>query len=349
MPRPRPVSNPHNRFETTNVEYDEGEAPSERLEIMEEQARSILTENASPDVGFRFSLNPYRGCSHGCIYCYARPTHQYLGLGSGTDFDRRIVVKTNAPELLAEKLASKRWKREAIAFSGNTDCYQPLELRYGLTRRCLEVCLAYANPVTIITKGTAIRRDVELLAALAARAGCRVSVSCAFADEAMRRAFDPFAPPALARIETMRLLADAGLDVCIALAPIIPAVNDSMIPELLERAAEAGAKRAFMTLVRLSDETREYFTARLREALPDRAEKIEHALLELRGGKRKETRFGHRMRGVGARWDTTQQLFELHCRRHGLVGASEIDDADLGPMPAPPVAPPGQLRLPLLD
>ncbi len=349
MARPRRVDNPPNPYALAHVEHDPGSAPFARLEVYEEDAKTILSENRSPDVGFRFSLNPYRGCFHGCIYCYARPTHQYLGFGAGTDFDRRIVVKVNAPELLDRRLRSPRWEGSSIAFSGNTDCYQPLEASYGLTRRCLEVCLAHQNPVGVITKGTVIRRDVDLLARLRDVAGCRVSVSLAFRDEATRRAFDPYAPPVEARLETIRQLAAAGLDVGLALSPILVGVNDDAVGELLERAAEAGAAHVFLSMVRLPREVRPYFEARLDEALSEaQAAKLRAGLRDAWGGDRADGRFGHRMRGRGPRWEAVRRLFEVRCRQLGLAH-TEGAALDLGaPVEARPRAPRGQLQLPLL-
>ncbi|HJL18966.1 MAG TPA: PA0069 family radical SAM protein [Sandaracinaceae bacterium LLY-WYZ-13_1] len=324
MASPRPVANPPNPFRSAHVEW-EGPPPDVRLEVYEEHARSIVSENDSPDVGFRYSVNPYRGCFHGCIYCYARPSHQYLGFGAGTDFDRKIVVKVNAPERLHARLSSPRWSGAPIAFSGNTDCYQPLEASYALTRRCLEVCLAHANPVGVITKGNVIRRDVALLAALERRTGARVSISLAFDDDAMRRRFDPFAAPVHARLDTIRRLADAGVPVGVGVSPILPGVNDAAIPAILERAAEAGATHAFMTLVRLPAEVRPYFEVRLEELLPQRARKVRHGIRELRGGRANDPRFGARMRGQGARWRTIEQLFAMHARRLGLTRTEGSD------------------------
>ncbi len=289
-----------------------------QLEVFEERAKSILSRNESPDIDFRYSVNPYRGCSHGCIYCYARPTHQYLGFGAGTDFDQKLIVKINAPELLERRLRSPRWEREAIAFSGNTDCYQPLEASYQLTRRCLEACLTHDTPVVVITKGTLARRDAALLGRLTERVGCQVNVSVAFSDDALRKVFDPYAPPTDARFETIRQLVDAGVEVGVGLAPILPGVNDSMIPELLERAHRAGARSAFMTLGRLPAEAEPYFLERVRDGLPQMANKIENGLRELRGGRLSDADFGTRMRGAGARWSVIEQLFELHLGRLGM-------------------------------
>ena len=207
---PRPVSNPPNPWSSTAVEYLE-EAPPARLELFEERARSIVSSNDSPDIPFRWSVNPYRGCIHGCAYCYARTSHQYLGFGAGTDFDRKIVVKTNAPALLKETFDRKSWVGETINFSGNTDCYQPIEANYQLTRRCLELCLEYRNPVAIITKSALVQRDAALLGALAQVTTVRVFVSLAFADEAHARAVEPWAASVARRLESLRVLTDAGV------------------------------------------------------------------------------------------------------------------------------------------
>lgn len=338
----RPVQNPPNPYESEHMEWCDGHQPDVRLEVYEEAAKAILSANQSPDIGFTYSLNPYRGCFHGCIYCYARPTHQYWSFGAGTDFDRRIVVKVNAPALLDRRLSARSWEGEAIAFSGNTDCYQPLEARYRLTRQCLEVCAARRNPVGIITKGTLIRRDLDVLRALCERAACQVTISLAFSDDRMRQVFDPYAPTVEARLVTIERLSAAGIDTGIALSPMIPGVNDSMIPELLERAKAAGARRAFMTPLRLARQVRPYFVEQLRERLPLRADKVLHGVRELRGGRENDPRFGHRMRGQGARWAMVQRLFEVHRRRLKMGSAAVgMELADLR-------APPPQLRLPLL-
>jgi len=318
---PRVVANPPLRFQALQREVGDGvdEAPAlAALEVTEEQARSILSENDSPDVGFRWSVNPYRGCYHACAYCYARPTHAYLGLGSGTDFDRKIVVKVNAPELLAEAFAKPSWQGELIAFSGNTDCYQPLEAKYRLTRRLLEVCAAHQNPVGVITKGAMITRDLDLLGVLARKAHCRVTISAAFRDETMARSIEPGASPIGKRFEAMKALAEAGVEVGISLAPVIPGLNDDHLPELLERAKEAGASFAFITLLRLPLEVLPVFSERLREAQPLRAQKVENAIRQMRLGKMNESAPGERMRGHGARWQAIEQLFRLHVKRLGL-------------------------------
>jgi DNA repair photolyase len=314
---PRPISNPPNPWQTIHAEWL-GAPPEAGLEIFEEKAKSIIAENDSPDVGFRFSVNPYRGCFHACAYCYARPTHQYLGWGAGTDFDRKIVAKVNAPELLRRELLRPSWRGEPIVFSGVTDCYQPTEAVYGLTRRCLEVCRDFRNPIGIVTKGALVRRDLDVLAAMAKQTEVTVYVSIPFADERTARALEPnVASPSL-RLEALTALSAAGVRTGVAVAPIIPGVNDSDIARVLARAREAGAEKAFLTLLRLPAETLPVFEERLAEAFPDRAARVWSNLEQARGGKRNESRFGARMEGVGPRWRAIEGLFEVECRRLGL-------------------------------
>ena len=329
---PRRVSNPPNPWQSQHVEYL-GEAPLTTLEVYEEQARTIVATNDSPDVPFRYSVNPYRGCQHACAYCYARTSHQYLDFGAGTDFDAKIVVKRNAPELLRDTVGRRTWKRDWIAFSGVTDCYQPLEASYQLTRRCLEVCRDYRVAIGVVTKSALVRRDAELIAEIGTRAASEVFVSIPFADERQARAIEPWAPTPTQRFETLRLLHAAGVPVGVAIAPIIPGLNESQVPEILERAREAGATRAFPILLRLTRELRPIFEQRLRAALPARAERVLHALDEMRSDQRNSD-YGTRMCGSGARWKTVIDLFAVHCRKLGLAMESEDAHAPLrrGPL-----------------
>ena len=314
---PRPVANPPNPWATQHVEWLE-EPPRVALEVYEEDAKSILSENDSDDIPFRFSVNPYRGCFHGCAYCYARPTHQYAGFGAGTDFERRIVVKTNAPELLHRALSRPSWTGEPIVFSGVTDCYQPLEANYELTRRCLETCLAHRNAVGVITKGALVVRDAELLAEIASVATATVHLSIPFASPADARRLEPYAATPARRFEAMRRLAGAGVPVGISLAPVIPGLNDSDIPELLTRARDAGATNAFLTMLRLPAEVRPVFRERLAAAYPDRAAKIWSQIRDVRRGRENDSTIGRRMSGEGPRWRAIEDLFRLTCRRLGL-------------------------------
>jgi len=320
---PRRVSNPPNPWASSHVEWLE-RAPEVALEVFEERARTVIASNDSPDVPFRYSVNPYRGCQHACAYCYARPSHQYLGFGAGTDFDRKIVVKTNIAERLRVAFDKPSWRGEVIAFSGNTDCYQPLEASYSLTRACLELCRDYRNPVQIITKSKLVRRDAELLAELDRVAAARVTVSIPFVDDAMARAIEPYASSPTKRFETVRVLRNAGVPVTVSLGPVIPGLNDDQIPDILERAAEAGAQAAFMILIRLPKEVLPVFTSRVEEAFPLRAGKVLNTIRSVRGGATNDSTFGARMRGKGPRWKAIDQLFEMHRRRAGLEPSEPI-------------------------
>lgn len=314
---PRPIQNPPNPYLSTHVDYL-GEAPPAALSIFEEEARSILSENESPDLPFRYSINPYRGCMHACAYCYARPSHHYLGWGAGTDFDRKIVVKTNAVELLEREFKKAYWTGETLMFSGVTDAYQPVEASYKLTRRLLSLCLDYRNPVSIITKGALIRRDIDILGELARQAGAGVFMSIPYANDEVARAIEPYASRIAQRFEAIRLLSDAGVSTGIAISPVIVGLSEPDIPELLERAHEAGARQAFITCLRLPKEVLPVFDERILSALPEQAGKIQKALLEVRGGEADTQGFGARFRGQGARWKAIEALFELNCRRLGI-------------------------------
>ena len=320
------VSNPPNPFTGQSVEWFDVPAPPP-AEVYEEHAKSIVSKNESPDVGFSYSVNPYRGCFHGCSYCYARPTHHYIDFGAGIDFERKIVAKVNAPELLEAAFMKPSWTGERIVFSGVTDCYQPLEHSLELTRRCLEVCLRFQNPVSVITKGALVARDAALLGELARRADAEVFISLAFSDDSAARAVEPHTPSPRARLRAMKTLHDAGVRVGIALAPLIPGLNDTQIPELLARAKESGASRAFMTLLRLPAEVEEIFFAQLDEAVPSRSAKVRHAIREMKDGALNRSSFGERMVGSGARWEAVEWLFQTCCKKHGITtGERRMED-----------------------
>ena len=335
------MDNPKNRFESSEVEWEDGQAPLASLHVHEERPKTIVSENKSPDISFRFSVNPYRGCQHACAYCYARPSHQYWGYGAGTDFEREIIVKVNAPELLRETFERPSWRGDTIVFSGNTDCYQPLEGRYRLTRALLSICAEYKNPVAIITKSTLVQRDLDVLTELAARTRLCVFVSIPFADDHSGRAIEPGAPAIHRRFETLAALSAAGIETGVAVAPVIVGLNDRDIPAVLARAREAGARRAFHTLLRLPAEVQPVFLSRVREAFPGSADKIEHAVLDVRGGRMNDARFGLRMRGQGPRWAAIDELFALQTKRLGFNQERvAIDEA-----PTPFERPGAQLRL----
>ncbi len=340
MPRIR--TNPPNRFEEAYVEW-EGRPPPADLQVHEERTKTALAQNKSPDVGFRWSVNPYRGCFHGCAYCYARPSHPYLGFGAGTDFERQIVVKVNIVERLRAVFKKKSWRGELVAFSGNTDCYQPLEAHYALTRGCLEACVDHANPIAIITKGKLVRRDIDVLQELQKKASCRVALSIPFADDAHARAIEPFASSPSKRFETLQLLSNAGLDTAVGVAPIIPGLNDDQIPEILKRARDAGASHAFKILLRLPLEVGPIFEERLADAFPLRHKRVMNAIRDVRGGRTSDGNFGSRMVGKGARWAAIERLFAMHCDRLGLHHEPE-EAPEVAPEPVEPSGP----QLPLV-
>jgi DNA repair photolyase len=314
----RPVSNPPNPWLSSEVEYLPDEMPEARLEIFEDHTRSILATNDSPDVGFDFSVNPYRGCQHACAYCYARPGHEYLSFGAGTDFDRKIVVKPRAPELLREAFDKKSWKGDVVVFSGVTDCYQPLEASYRLTRGCLEVCADYRNPVGIITKAPLIERDIDVLVRLNEVARVGISVSVPFWDPEHARAIEPQVATPQRRIKTIARLAAAGLDVGVNVAPVIPGLGDADIAEILTAAAAAGAKRAAFIFLRLPGPVAPVFVERVRANLPLRAERILSRVREARKGKLNDARFGTRMEGEGPYAEAAYALFDKTCKKLGL-------------------------------
>lgn len=292
--------------------------PPADLEVFEETARSALSTNQSPDIGFTHSLNPYRGCFHACAYCYARPTHTYLDHGAGTDFDRKIVAKTNIVEVLRKELARPSWEGHTVVLSGVTDCYQPIEAHYRLTRGCLEALRDFDTPVGIITKGVLVRRDLDVLREIAARTSAHVTVSIGFSRDEDARLVEPFASPPTKRFETLRMLTEAGVRTSVAVAPVIPGLNDEQIPEVLTRAREAGATRAFFIPLRLPLEVRPVFEARIEEAYPLRAKKILNAVRDIRGGQMNDARFGHRMRGQGARFAAMDTIFTKTAARLGF-------------------------------
>jgi DNA repair photolyase len=302
--------------------------PRRRHEVYLERSRSIVTTNDSDDVPFRYGANAYRGCSHACIYCYARPTHEHLGHDADHDFETKLVVKVDAPHLLARELASPKYAGEVLCISGATDPYQPLEASYRLTRAMLEVCVQRRQPVLLFTKGALVRRDADVLARLAEVAGVQVYVSIPFADPAVVRALEPSAPSPSARFDAMAALAAAGVPVGISLSPFVPGLSERDLPTLLERAARSGARRAFMGLVRLPGPVRAVFERRLAEGLPDAAARIRSALEDAGGFRAGRSAFGERMVGAGPRWELAQQLFRTFARRFGIE-ASERPEPHL--------------------
>ncbi|MBX3301761.1 MAG: PA0069 family radical SAM protein [Nitrospira sp.] len=320
----RQVANPPNPFESRHRELLEP-AASPHVMVYADETREILSRNDSPDLPFRWSVNPYRGCFHACAYCYARPTHEYWGFGAGTDFESKIVVKEDAPRLLRQQFEKPAWRGELILFSGNTDCYQPIEAEYGLTRACLQVCAEYHNPVGIITKGALILRDLDVLMQLHHKAWLMVYFSIPFASDEMARKVELQTPSTTKRLSTMKTLSDAGIPTGISIAPIIPGLNDDMIPELLDRAHEAGACAATFSLLRLSGNVEPVFLDRMGQAFPERIGKIMSRLREVRAGCLTESRFFRRQAGEGSYWEMIEQLFALSKRRAGFSDDQAMD------------------------
>ncbi len=324
--KPRPVSNPRNPWDATTVDWL-GEPPPALPRVYADATREILSRNDSPDIPFTYSVNPYRGCAHACAYCYARPTHEYLGFGAGTDFDTRIVAKLRAPELLRRAFERPGWTGEPIAFSGNTDAWQPLEASLRLTRGCLEVCAEYRNPVLVTTKAPLVERDLDLLSSLAGHGAASVTITLPFLDPAWARAIEPWVASPERRLETIRRIAAAGIPVGVNLAPIIPGLNDEEIPRVLAAAREAGATRAHWLLLRLPGPVKEVFEERLRAALPERADRVLHRVRETRDGKLYDARFGVRGRGEGQYAATIGALFEASASRLGFASGDRPPSA----------------------
>ncbi|MCZ6558353.1 MAG: PA0069 family radical SAM protein [SAR324 cluster bacterium] len=321
-------SNPPNRFDPIDMVWDPEWLESERLagnpepkvptQLYRDQARTVLARNDSPDVTFDYSLNPYRGCEHGCVYCYARPSHEYLGFSAGLDFESKLMVKLDAPELLAKELRARRWRPQVVGLSGNTDCYQPIERKFQLTRRCLEVFLNFGNPVEVITKSALVLRDLDVLAELAKRDLVRVTVSVTTLDGELARRMEPRAAAPAKRLDAIAGLAQAGIPTNVNVAPLIPGLNDHEMPAILEQAAERGATAARYIMLRLPLGVEDLFVDWLEQAYPKRAKKVIHAIQEVRGGAMSDIRFGRRMKGQGVRADALARLFTLHCKKLGL-------------------------------
>jgi DNA repair photolyase len=324
--RMRPISNPPNPYESRHRDLLEP-APAAKLELYDDSSRHILSRNDSPDLSFRWSVNPYRGCFHACAYCYARPTHEYWDFGAGTDFESKIVVKHQAAALLRQAFEKPAWKGELIVFSGNTDCYQPIEASLELTRACLEVCAEYRNPVAIITKGVLVQRDLDVLTRLREHAWVRVYFSIPFADDEVARRVEPQAPTSRKRFEAMARLTEAGIPTGISISPIIPGLNDEDIPELLRRAREAGAREAMSTLLRLAKSVEAVFVERMSEAFPERFGKIIHRIQEVRRGAMTDGAFFSRHHGDGPYWTMIERLFDVAKRKAGFP------DSDDEPVP----------------
>ena len=341
-PIPNPIQGrgaswkPANRFEQLRIETVEDDCPEDerlapRTQFHRDLTRTIVSHNNSPDVGFECSVNPYRGCEHGCIYCYARPTHEFLGLSAGLDFETNIMVKTDAAELLAAELSLPRWKPQVIVMSGVTDPYQPVEKHLKITRSCLEVFRRFNNPVAIITKNRLVARDIDLLRDLAAWGGTAVNISITSLDSHLQRILEPRTSPPLARLETISQLRDAGIPTGVMVAPIIPGLTDHEIPSILSAAAKAGAQFAGYTIVRLPWAVAPLFENWLEEHFPERKEKVLGRIRDLRGGKLNKSDWTTRMKGEGIFASQIASLFKLGCRRSGFGDRPKLSTAAFRP------------------
>jgi DNA repair photolyase len=303
-------------------EYIESLGQKVATEYFEDCSNSVVSENNSPDIPFRYSLNPYRGCSHGCSYCYARPTHEYLGLGPGLDFESKIVIKPNAAELFRKWLVEGSRKDRAVEpvmISGVTDCYQGCEKQFELTRQCLEVARDFRYPVQLITKNGLIRRDLDLIADLASMQLVSVAISITTLDQSLTRIMEPRTSAPQVRLDTIRQISDTGCPVMVMVAPIIPGINEQEIPAVLKAAAESGATRAGYVALRLPLTVEPVFLEWLEQHFPDRKQKVIERIRTMRDGKMNSSTFGERMTGKGVWGDQTRQLMTTFCKRYGLA------------------------------
>ncbi len=314
--------NPKNRFEEVHLDYDldpeSGERPNQKRELITDSTQKIISENSSPDIPFSKSINPYRGCEHGCIYCYARPMHEFLGMSAGLDFESRIVVKRDAAHLLRKTLASPAWKPEPIVLSGVTDPYQPVEKQLEITRSCLEVLADARNPAGLITKNYLVTRDIDLLSQLARYNAVRVTLSITTLDDDLARIMEPRTSRPERRLDAVRALSRAGIPVSVNVAPIIPGLTDHETVAILEKSAAAGACGAGYTLLRLPYGVKDLFVEWLEQHFPDRKQKVINRILDFRQGKLNRSEFGERFRGRGNYADQIRKLFKHHRKRLGL-------------------------------
>jgi DNA repair photolyase len=341
------------RFESVAREaFDDGWTPEEPLSgqmsrelkttVTIERARSIISRNDSPDVGFSQSINPYRGCEHGCIYCYARPSHAYLELSPGLDFETKLYAKTNAAEQLREELARPGYQPTPIALGANTDCYQPIERKHEITRSILEVLAECEHPVTIVTKSALVERDLDLLKDLASKNLARVYVSIGTLDRTLARKLEPRAASPQRRLDVLKALAAEKIPCGVMVAALIPALNDKTMEEVLQAAAAAGAREAAFVIMRLPHELKTLFKEWLAEHYPQRAEHVMSIVRQMRGGKENDPHFGTRMSGTGNYAGLMQSRFEIACRRFGI---NQREDLDLDCSRFRPPSPAGQLKL----
>ena len=301
-----------------------------------DNAKSIISENNSPDIPFRYSVNPYRGCAHGCAYCYARPNHEYMGLSAGLDFESKIFVKLEAAKLLRQELSGKGWTADPIMCSGVTDCYQPAEREFRLTRQCLEVAWECRQPISIVTKNALVLRDLDILQPLAAHNLVHVYLSITSLDAALARDMEPRTSSPEARLRTVRELSEAGIDVTVMVAPLIPGFNDSEMPGILQAASEAGAKYASYIVLRLPLSVEPIFLDWLARNAPNQVEKVVGRISQVRNGKRSDAKFGRRMRGEGPFADHLSQTFHVFAQKFGLSSKTPALNQSLFSVPTQP-------------
>ncbi len=319
-----------------------GQQLQRKIEYIDDESQSIVSENNSPDIPFRYSLNPYRGCIHGCAYCYARPYHEFLGFSAGLDFETKIVVKRNAPALFREFLSCSSWKPELINFSGITDCYQPAERNFRLTRGCVEVAAACKLPIAIITKNALVVRDLDLLRSMAEQNLVHLAISITTLNKDLAASMEPRTSTPAARLRTIELLSEAGLPVQVMVAPIIPGLNDSEIPALLEAAKQAGARAAGYTVLRLPLSVLPVFTEWLHRTQPLKADAVLSKIRSTRNGELTNSEFGKRMVGQGVFAETIRNTFKVFRRKFGFD--PRLPPADLSKF-VPPTPASGQMRL----
>ncbi len=331
--------NPANRFEKLHLELDpvepseeDDERPRPATQFFRDSTKSIIARNDSPDIGFGASVNPYRGCEHGCAYCYARPTHEYLGFSAGLDFETRIMVKENAPELLEAELASPKWEPQTVVLSGVTDPYQPVERRLRITRRCLEVLAKFRNPVGIITKNRLVTRDMDVLRELAAHNAVAVNLSVTSLDRGLQRILEPRTSPPQARLDAISQLRAAGVPVGFMVAPIVPGITDHEVPAIVAACAKAGAQFGGFVVLRLPWTVAPIFERWLGEHFPERKEKVLGRLRDLRGGDRLyDAKWGKRQTGEGIFAEQIGAMFRVACRREGIGERPVLSTAGFRP------------------
>jgi DNA repair photolyase len=303
----------------TDPEWQElGEDRPVKTEYYVDATRDILAKNDSPDVSFTYSLNPYRGCEHGCVYCYARPTHEFFGLSCGLDFESKILVKHNAADLLVKKLSARSWTPQVVALSGNTDCYQPIERSLQITRKCLEVFLHFRNPVGIVTKNALVLRDLDILRDMAKHNLIRVTISVTTLDNNLGRKMEPRTSSPQARLAALEALTEAGIPTNVNVAPVIPGLTDHEVPAILKEAAVRGVPSTAYILLRLPWAVKGLFIDWLNQHYPERAAKVIHAVEETRAGRLNDPCFSTRMSGEGTRAETIKKMFEVACEKYGL-------------------------------